>query len=69
MKFGQSIEYNIKNIFLEESYSKCEREASRRVFHKKSKLRISLDQQSKILYSFYCMFKWGTTKIYKKFKF
>ena len=35
MKFGQLIEYNMKNIFLEESYSKYGGEASPRTFYKK----------------------------------
>ena len=28
MKFGHLIEYNMRNIFLEKSYTKCGREAS-----------------------------------------
>ena len=35
MKFGQLIEYNIRNIFLEKSYSKCGGKASHRPFYKK----------------------------------
>ena len=50
MKFGQLTEYNIRNIFLEKSYSKCGREASPRPFSKKSKLDISMDPYSKVLY-------------------
>ena len=48
MKFGQLtiIEYNMRNIFLEKSYTKCGQEASPRFFYKKSKFNISLDQQS-----------------------
>ena len=46
MKFGQSIEYNIKNIFLEKSFTKCGREARYRLFYKKSKLSISVNHQS-----------------------
>ena len=49
MKFGQLTEYNMKNIFLEKSYAKCGKEASPRPFYKKSKLSISLDQQSEML--------------------
>ena len=45
MKLGQLTEYNIRNIFLENLYTKCGGEASPRPFHKKSKLRISLNQQ------------------------
>ena len=43
MKFGQLIECNMGNIFLEESYSKCGREDSPRPFSEKLKLSISLD--------------------------
>ena len=49
MKFDQLIEYNMKNIFLEKSYTKFGRKASPRPFHKKSKLSISLNQQSEML--------------------
>ena len=49
MKFGQLIEYNIKNIFLEKSFAKCGRKANLKPFYKKQKLRISLDQQSEML--------------------
>ena len=38
MKFGQLIEYNMGNIFLEESYSKCGRETSPRPFSEKNKI-------------------------------
>ena len=43
-KFGQLIEYNMKNIFLEKSYLKCGGETISRPFSKKSKFNISLDQ-------------------------
>ena len=43
MKFGKLIEYNMRNIFLEKSYTKCGRETSPRPFSGKSKLSISLD--------------------------
>ena len=46
MKVTQRIEYNKRNSFLERSYTKCDGEASPRPFHEKSKLSISLDQQS-----------------------
>ena len=49
MKFGQLIEYNSKNIFLEKSFTKCGVEASPRPFYKISRLRISLDRQSEML--------------------
>ena len=44
MKFGQIIECNMGNIFLEKSYAKCGRETSSRPFSEKLKLSISLDQ-------------------------
>ena len=44
MKFGQLIEYNMRNNFLEKSYTKCGGEISPRAFSEKSKLSISLDQ-------------------------
>ena len=44
MKFGQIIEYNMRNIFIEKSYTKYGRETIARLFSEKSKLRISLDQ-------------------------
>ena len=44
MKFGQLIEYNMKNIFLEKLYTKFAEETILRPLSKKSKLSISLDQ-------------------------
>ena len=44
MKFSQLIEYNMKNIFLEKSYTKCGEETIPRSFFKKSKFNIYLDQ-------------------------
>ena len=41
MKFGQSIEYDVRNIFLEKSYTKCGGETIPRPFFKKSDLSIS----------------------------
>ena len=51
-KFGLIIECNMRNIFLEKSYTKCDGETSPRSFSGKLKLSISLDQYSKVLYSF-----------------
>ena len=48
---GQLTKYNMGNVFLEKSYTKCGEEASPRPFYKKSKLNASLDQQSEIFYS------------------
>ena len=46
MKFGQSREYNMKNIFPKKLYIKCGGEASPRLFYEISKLSISPDQQT-----------------------
>ena len=43
-KFSLLIEYNMINIFLAKSYSKCGRKTASRHFYKKSKLNISLNQ-------------------------
>ena len=51
MKYNQLIEYNMRTIFLKNSYSKCGGETVPRNFPKKSKLSISLDHQSKFVYS------------------
>ena len=44
MKFGQLIECNMKNIFLEKSHIKCGGETSLRPFSGELRLSISLDQ-------------------------
>ena len=44
MKFGQLIEYTMRNIFLEKSYTKCGGGTIPRSFSEKSKLSIYLDQ-------------------------
>ena len=44
MKFGQLIEYNMRNIFVEKPYTKCAGKTSPRPLFKISKLSISLDQ-------------------------
>ena len=43
MKFTQLIEYNIRKIFLEKSYTKCGEEINPRPFFKKKKLSVSVD--------------------------
>ena len=43
MKFGQLRQYYMRNIFLEKSYTNCDRETIPRPFSKKSKLSIPLD--------------------------
>ena len=44
IKFGQFIEYNMRNIFLEKSHKKCDGDTIPRLFSKISKLSMSLDQ-------------------------
>ena len=65
MELGQLIENNMRNIFLEKSYSRCGGEASPRPFSENLKLIISLDQWCKVLYS---IFLWnpklGAIEIY-----
>ena len=53
VKFEQLTEHNIKNIFLEELYTKWGGETRLRPFSRKSKLSISLDQQCKNLNSLF----------------
>ena len=65
MEFGQLIERNMRNIFLEKLYKKCGEETSSRPFSEKSKLSISLDQQSRVLYSLFLLYgKLNAIKIY-----
>ena len=45
MKFGQLIEYNMRNIFLEKSSTKCGGKTSLRPFSGKLKLSISVQSQ------------------------
>ena len=56
IKFGQSIEYNMGNIFLEKSYAKYGGETIPRRFSKNSKLNISLDELSKVLCSLFLLY-------------
>ena len=44
MKSGELIEYNMRNIFVEKTYTKFGGETIPRSFSEKSKLSISLDQ-------------------------
>ena len=56
MKFGQLMRYNMRNIFLEKLYTKFGGETILRLFSKKSKLSLSLDQYSKVLYSLFLFY-------------
>ena len=53
--FGQLIEHSMRNIFLEKQFTKWGGETSPRPFPGKSKWSISLDQWSKVLYSFFLL--------------
>ena len=56
MKFGQLIEYNLENIFLEKSCTKCSGKTIPRPLFKKSKLSLSADHYSKVLYILFILF-------------
>ena len=57
MKFGQLIEYNMRNIFLEKSYTKCSGETIHRAFSKKTNKigHISGSIVYKVLYSLFLL--------------
>ena len=56
VKFGQLMECNIRNIFLEKSYTKYSVGTSPRLSSEKLKLSLSLDQQSKVLCSLFLLY-------------
>ena len=56
IKFAQLIEYNMENIFLKKSYTKCGGEIITIPFSNKLKLILSPDQQSKVLYSLFLLY-------------
>ena len=56
MKFGQLIEYNMGDIFVEKSYTKFAGETIPRLLSKKSKLSVSLDQYCKVLNSLFLLY-------------
>ena len=60
MKFGQLIEYNMRNIFLEKPYTKCGTETIPRSFSKRSILSITPDKYSKIVYILFLFAKLRT---------
>ena len=64
-KFGHLIECKMRNIFLKKSCAESGGETIPRPFSKKSKLSISLDQQSKVLCSLFLLYvKLSAIKIY-----
>ena len=56
MKFGQLTKYNMRNIFLKNSYTKCGIKTIPRHFSKKSKLSTSVEQMSKVLYGLFLLY-------------
>ena len=65
MKFGQSIEYNMGNIFLQTSYTECGGGTSSKPLSEKFSLNISLDQYSKVQDSLFWLYaKLRAIKIY-----
>ena len=67
MKFGQLIEYNMRNIFLEKSYAKYQKdgEASPKPLPEKLKLSVSLNQYSKVCQSLFLLYaKLGAIETY-----
>ena len=56
MKTGELLEYNLRNIFLEKSHSKCGGETIPRLSSKISKLSLSLGRYSKGLYILFLLF-------------
>ena len=56
MKFGQLIEYNMRNIFVEKSYTKCGGETIPRPLSKKSKFSISLAQYCKVFNNLFLLY-------------
>ena len=56
MKFGRLIECNMRNTFLEKTYTKCSWETILRPFPKKSKLSISLYKQCNVSYSWLLLY-------------
>ena len=61
MKVSRLRKYNIRNISLEKSYTKCGRETIARLFFRKPKLSTSLDQYFKAVYILFLLFAKLTT--------
>ena len=56
MNYGQLIECNLRNIFVEKSYTKCGEKFGPRPFSEKLKLSLFLGQQFKVLYSLFLFY-------------
>ena len=55
IQYGHLIQYNMRSIFVEESYTKCAGDTAPRLLSKKLKLSISLDHERKVLNSFFLL--------------
>ena len=64
MKFGKLIEYNLRNIFVEKSYTKCAAELFPHPYLKyQNWAYLWINSVCKVLNSFfYCMLIWGLSK-------
>ena len=63
MKFGQYIEYKMKNIFLEKSYTKCVRETIPRPFSKNQNWAyLPIINLKFYIFCFYSFPSWGLLK-------
>ena len=60
VKFGHLIECNMRNVFLEKSYAKCDCKSFPRSISEQLKLSISLDYWYTVC--FYCMPSWRLLK-------
>ena len=56
MKFGQLMEHDMRNNFLEKPCTRYGGETSPRLFSKNAKLSITLDHQSKVLYYLFLLY-------------
>ena len=56
LKFGQLLEYKIRNVFIAKSYNKMWWRNYCQTFKKKKKLRISLDEVHKFVFSFFPLY-------------
>ena len=66
MKFGQLIEYDMRNFFLEKSFTKCHGETIPRRFSKNPNLAyIWINRLKDDTVCFYCIRSWGVSKYSK----
>ena len=64
MKFGQLTEYSMRNIFLEESYTKCGKETIPRLFLKNQNwLYLWINILRFYIFRFNCLPSWGLSKV------